>query len=233
MNSESQTGVPTEEITVHPGNCFPDIKDKYVYPEIPATASVNEREQLSQLPDKVLKSLSTYALIQSLTDRPSLFMKYLLSSNISHIGTSYIIHAGHNSVAEFETRADRVESLMAYYGFIGFDCFQSLDEIGQSTFSIRLTVVEALFTRDKVLQSLNSAQKKQIVALLLEKYNQKTLNKVGAGGSLDAMAVIMIEDQYPPVTALFDDLGDGWKESLFIDTDHIDDIVTSAENYIR
>jgi len=233
MNDDSQTGVPAEDITVRTGNCFPDIKDKYVYPEITVAASEDEQERLNQPPADLLKSLSTYALLQSLTDKPSLYMKYMLSSNSSPIGTSYKIYAFHNSVPEFETRKDRVEALTAYYESIGFECFQSLspDLFGQGAFSIQLTVIEALFTRDKILETLTSAQKKQIVALLLEKYKQKTLNNVGAGGSLETMVVIMAADQYPPVTALYENLGE-WKEWLTI-WDHLDEIVPFAEDYIR
>ena len=161
----------SEYLLITPGNCFPEAKDKYVYPNIPAMASEDEKHQLRQIPDKLLKSLSTYALIQSLIDKPSLQMEYMLSSNSSPVGTSYKIYSNHNSVSELEKRDDKIEALTTYYEAICFDCLQSIEFT--YFFSIQMTALEVLFTRDAILGSLNSAQKKQTVALLLDKYKQK------------------------------------------------------------
>jgi hypothetical protein len=96
-------GIP-EGLTVVPGECLPDVEDKYVYPAMPGTeawdsASEEEKERLSQLPEDGIKILSLYALIRSLLDRPRLGLDYLASSSASPVVTcDRIIFSKHNSV---------------------------------------------------------------------------------------------------------------------------------------
>jgi hypothetical protein len=230
----------TESFVIIDGNCLPDARDRYVYPVVPGSAewnssSLEEREnRLCQLPDDKLKSLSAYALIQSLLDKPLIWHNYLVSSNASAIGTcDNAIFAYHNSVPEFEKRQNRVEALMSYYGAVCLDCFESLDVAGRINFNVQLCVLEVWFTRDAILRSLNDVQKKQAVALLLQKYRQKqSYDGAGTDGSPAAMAWIMYDAQYPPVMSYYknENLSKEW---FIVHSEQIEDIISFAENYTR
>jgi hypothetical protein len=222
-------------LVVLPGECLPNAEDKYVYPVVPGmeewnSASSEERAKLSQLSVAELKSISTVALIQSLLEKPSLSLAFWASSNSSPIGTCYKIYSTHNSVPEFENRKDRVEALISYYDAVCFDCFPSLDIIDRGHFSVQLTVLEILFTREKILQQLNTKQKKQVVALLLNKYELK--KGTGINGSLTAMAWILYDDNYPPVKTFYGN-NELSKENFEVYGEDIEDIILFAKKYIN
>lgn len=226
-----------EYLSVNPERCLPDAKDRYVYPVLPGTdewnaSSWEEKARISQPPGDMLKSLSTYALIQSLLERPLLDLDYLLSSNGSPIGTCYRIYLSHNSVAELEEREDRFEALTNYYKAVCFDCLPSLKD---SSFSYQLTALEVLFTRKKILQPLTTPQKQQIVSLLLEKYRLEQSNGLGTRGSVTTMAWIMYDDRYSPVVTYYDgtNLSEEWLEWFDLHSEgEVDDIISFSEKYI-
>jgi hypothetical protein len=222
-----------EYLAVNPARCLPDAKDRYVYPVLPGTdewnaSSSEEKVMLQQIPEDRLKSLSTYALIQGLLERPLLALDYLFSSNSSPIGTCYRIYSSHNSVAEMEERDDRFEALINYYKAVCFDCLTSLKE---NSITFQLTALEVLFTREKILQPLTTTQKQQIVSLLLEKYRLEQTNGLGITGSVTTMAWIMYDDHYAPVVQYYDGTPLS-KEWFNVDTGQLGDIVLFAEKYI-
>jgi hypothetical protein len=224
-------------LVITPGKCLPDAEDKYVYPVVPgmeewASASPEEKARLSQLPVEKLKSISTVALIQSLLERPLLTLDYWASDNSSPIGTCYAIYSTHNSVSEFENRKDRVEALISYYDAVCFDCLPSLDVNAGEQFSVQLTVLEILFTKEKILRQLNTKQRKQAVARLLDKYKQKLNKETGINGSLAAMAWIMYDDNYPPVKTFYGNK-DLSKENFEVYEKDMEDIILFTENYIH
>jgi hypothetical protein len=183
-------------LIVTQGECLPDVEDRYVYPVIYGTeewysASMEEREELSQLSGDRIKTLSSYALIRSLLDKPRIWLDYLLSSSLSPVAIcDRIIFSSHNSVPEFEKRGDRVQALISYYAVVSLNCY------GQTDFDTQLKVLEVWFIRDAILHAMNDAQRKQAVALLLQKHKKKqSYNQA----TLVAMAWIMYEDRYPPI----------------------------------
>jgi hypothetical protein len=195
-------------------------------------ASSEERIKLSQLPVSELKLISTVALIQSLLEKPSLSLDFWVSSNSSPIGTCYKIYSTHNSVPEFDNRKDRVEALISYYDAVCFDCLSSFDIIDRGHFSVQLIVLEVLFTRDNILQQLNTKQRKQVVALLLKKYKQELKKGIGINGSLAAMAWIMYDGNYSPVKTFYGNK-ELSKENFEVYGEDIEDIVLFAENYLN
>lgn len=226
-----------EYLSINPDRCLPDAKDRYVYPVLPGTdewlaSSSEEKAMFKQLPGDMLKSLSTYALIQSLLERPLLDLDYHLSSNSSPIGASYRIYSSHNSVAELEKRKDGFDALTNYYKAVCFDCLPSLKD---GSLSIRLTVLKVLFTRKKILQLLTTAKKQQIVSLLLEKYRLEQSNGLETKGSLTTMAWIMYDDHYSPVVKYYDsrNLSEEWLEWFDLHSEsEMDDVISFAEKYI-
>jgi hypothetical protein len=220
------------------GDCLPDVADKYEYPVMPGTtewnsASMDEKLALIQLPDEKLESLSSHALIRSLLDMPSLAMNYMLSSNSSPIGTcNRFVFSQHNSVAEFEKRKDRVDALISYYETVGFGCYHSLDEKDQMSFPVQLYVLQIWFTRDAILHSLDKAQKKRVVSLLLQKYRQQSdvMGALSVGeGALTAMAWIMYDDQYAPVVSHYGTVS----SNEYFTAGNVDDVIAFAKNYTR
>jgi hypothetical protein len=220
-----------EGLTVAPGECLPDVEDKYVYPAIPGTAawdlaSGEEKERLRQLPEDRIKTLSSYALIRSLLDMPRLCLDYGLSSTASPVVTcDRAIFSKHNSVPEFEKRKDRVKTLISYYAAVSCDCYESPDGETQMNFNIQLHVLEVWFIRDAILDSMDGAQKRQAVALLLQKHEQK---QSYSDASLIAMTWIMYDDEYAPVKAYYKDRM-LFKESSV--ADRKEDIISFAKNY--
>jgi hypothetical protein len=220
-------------LIITPGNCLPDVADKYAYPLVPETeewtaASLEERERLSRLPEDTLKTLSSCALIHSLLDYP-LLSNYLLSSNASPVVSSdRFIFSQHNSVPEFEKREDRVKALLSYYAAVNPDCNESPDVKRQMNFNIRLCVLEVWFIRDAILLSMNDAQKKQAITLLLQKHKQR---QSYSDASLVAMAWIMYNAVYSPLMKYCQDRPLS-KEVLF-DADQRNDIILYAEGYAR
>ncbi|MDR1336885.1 MAG: hypothetical protein LBK22_08660 [Tannerella sp.] len=229
MTGGSGDGDMPEGLTVMPGECLPDVEDRYVYPAIPGTeawnsASEEEKEKLCQLPEERIKTGSSYALICGLLDSPRLW-DCLLSSHSSPVVTcDRAIFSKHNSVPEFEKRKDRVQALITYYAAVGRDCYESLDVNAQMNFSIQLHVLEVWFIRDAILHSMDAAQKKQAVALLLQKHERK---QSYSDASLIAMAWIMYDSQYAPVRAYYRD-GTLHKESSV--ANRKDDIISFAKN---
>jgi hypothetical protein len=154
-------------------------------------------------------------------------MDYFLSSNASPVGTcNRMIFSQHNSVTEFEKRKNRIESLISYYDAISFDCYSSPDDTqAKMNFPIQRCVLEIWFTRDAILRSLDKAQKKQVVSLLLQKYKQKS----DGMGTLTAMAWIMYDDQYSPVVSYYGNISSN--EYFMVREDEINDVIVFAENY--
>jgi hypothetical protein len=214
------------------GDCLPDVEDKYVYPVVQGTeewasASLEEREsRLSQLPGDKLKTLSSCALIRSLLDYP-LLNNYLLSSHSSPVvSCDRFIFSKHNSVPEFEKREDRVKALLSYYAALCPDCYESTDVKKQTDFYIQVCVLEVWFIRDAILHSMNDTQKKQAVALLLQKHKQR---QSYSDASIVAMAWIMYNDGYSPIMTYYKNSA-LYKEGTF-DVDQKNDIISFAESY--
>jgi hypothetical protein len=232
MTGNIKDGDMPEELTVMPGECLPNVEDEYVYSIVPGTeewdsASEEEKNSLSQLPDDRIKTLSSYALIRSLLDRPRLSLAYGLSNNSSPVVTcDRFIFSKHNSVPEFEERKDRVNALISYYAAVSCDCYESPDVEAQMTFDIQLRVLEVWFIRDAILHSMNSVQKRQVVTLLLQKHEQK---QSYSDATLIAMAWIMYEDRYSPIVEYYKDVTLSKEYSSFLR----DDIISFAKNYLQ
>jgi hypothetical protein len=220
-------------LIITPGDCLPDVEDKYVYPvhrgtEEWASASAREREEkLSQLPEDKLKTLSTYALIRSLLDYPLLWNYYLSSHSSPVVSCDRFIFSQHNSVPEFEKRKNRIEALLSYYAALNLDCYEAPDAKRQMDFVIQVCVLEVWFIRDAVLHSMNDTQKKQAVSLLLQKHRQR---QSYSDASLVAMAWIMYDAGYSPLTAYYQNKTLS-KDDLWVDDDQRNDIISFAENY--
>lgn len=226
-------GIQVEGLIQTPGVCLPDVKDKYVYPNSEVWGNLtSEEERLAvlQIPDEILKNISTFGLIRSILDIPT-YWDYYASSNSSPIVRCYGIFGDYNCVQELEKREDNADALATYYSAVGLGCVESMDTEKRLLFSVQLTALETLFTKPDILKKYDYSEKQKVVAMMLQMYKKVTKLDVKMGsGALCSIAWIMYDDQYPPIVeylgtnlALFD--------VNFVYANQIDDVVSFAESY--
>ncbi len=230
------------ELIITNGNCLPDVKDKYTYPIRPGMEkwrnlkSVEEIYQVCQLPANVLKSTSTLGLVRSFLDVPfSLNSQYIVSSS-SPLATWYNIYSKFNSIQEVFSRKDAAKALVSYYDGISFTCLKSMTVENRMTFSVQITALEYLFTKQEILSQLNNMQKVELVALLLEKYKQLQKNSYDGmyvSGTLSVMAWIMYDMQYPLIVDYYKKVPPIGRltEQGYVFTEDINSIVSFAESF--
>ncbi|MDR1407632.1 MAG: hypothetical protein LBJ23_06260 [Tannerella sp.] len=240
-SSDLASGTDRNETPDREADIFPCPEDRYAYPTLDTknVSSSEEADNAYMLPDDVLKSISTAGLIRSLLDLPTLSGYYHTSSNSSPVGTSYRIYARHNSVGELEARKDRAEVLLQYCGAVCPACVKRTspeEDVKKSMLlPVQLTVLQVLFTREKILDALDGKERREAVALLLQHCEQTgglpdifTHNN----GAREVMAWIMYDDGYAPVVNLFN--GRNPKSEWFtLTTEEADGIVSFANSYIN
>jgi len=198
---------PTGKLIITEGRCFPDVVDKYLYPvKYPSEQwyqmTEEERMDACQLPDDVLKSISTLGLIQSFVDLPydiSDMVFYFYNTTTYHQLTYSLIFKHFNSIEELLTREDAAKSLILYLSATKLDCLESFIDIERREFINRLLGFEYLFTKLEILDMLSHRDKVNAVGLLLAIYKQwKSLGYRGSS-IVPVLAYIMYDDILPCV----------------------------------
>ena len=119
------------ELIITEGDCFPGVVDAYSYPikiwtEEWYNMLPDEKMNACQLPDDVLKSISSLGLIRSFIDTPhTLIILEISASSISPIVKYRSMFSRLNGVKELLTRKDAAKSLMTYYAATSLDCYKS------------------------------------------------------------------------------------------------------------
>jgi hypothetical protein len=241
MNEVSQS-----DLMFVAGVCLPDVADKYTYPmeEWANIGSMDEAVKVYQLPDDVLKNISTVGLIRSFLDIPVLHSSFFLSSNTSCIGTMDRIYPFYNSAQELMDRKDAGRVLLAYFDAICFDCLSGQDTIDQMDWDsqveeagkqlelmAQLAVIQVFFAQQKILDQYNYKDKQKVVSRLLSKYEQ--IQELSIKGfydpaALEVMACVMYHAQYQPVVEYF-----GTQHHFDITADKVEDIISFAKQFIR
>ena len=181
------------------GACFPEVSDKYVYPVVPGMKewqqlkSMDDAYQLCQLPDDILKSISTQGLIDALIRTPLFTGLDLISSN-SSVLKWYAHYDQLNSARELFQREDAGAALVAYYKLVDCDCLVNLSGVGTYLEYERMMGLEILFTKQEILATMGHDKKKEAVTALLANYEQYDSWHV-----LVSMAHIMLADKYAPI----------------------------------
>ena len=211
------------ELALSPGACFPEVSDKYVYPIVPGMAEwQGDVYSFCQLPDNVLKCISTPGLIDALVHAPLFYSWYNLSSDASALKW-HAHYKKFNSAEEFFQREDAGDALVAYYTLIclDLDCIDTSYnkneikkpfELYELEISYRMMGLECLFTRHEaiymgpngmvsipypqILDKMSHAKKKEAVIAILTNYEK-------CGGDCWSfcvpMAHIMLADEYVPI----------------------------------
>jgi len=227
------SGVRYYGLTILPGACFPVMKDKYTYPIVPGMPewnnfTGNHIEEFCQLPDNILKSISTPGLIDALIHEPFFDTFYGLSSNLSALKW-YSHYNLFNSAIELFQREDAGDALVAYYSLVCFDCVTNFGIIGECT---RIMGLECLFTKQEILSKISHKGKKQAVAALLANYEQWTDNK----DCICPMVYLMFADEYPPIVKYSQDYPEMFNyalNGLSRYYNQIDLFVSYAKNFIN
>ena len=236
------------ELIITKGCCFPDVTNKYFYPIQYGTEEWNkihpdEWINACQLPDEVLKSISSLGLIRSFIDTPyPIHLIYLTASHLP-LATARGIYFDFNSLNELLIREDGAQSLMIFYAATKLDCVESLyanknwNDIWN--FSYRLTTIEYLFTLPEIIDKLSLENKKTVVEVLLANYrkwlrlNNDNPQNGHNGRLLTVMVWLMYDDMLPSFDRKTLDL---LKENTFPNevsfNDICDGIIAYAEKFI-
>ncbi|MDR2119232.1 MAG: hypothetical protein LBP25_06835 [Tannerellaceae bacterium] len=212
-------------LIVRSGEYLPDMKDRFVYPVGMSGLDFSRPDE------EEVKTLSSYALIRSVMDKPGLSVLLGVSSSSAPIAQASRVFFGHNSVPAFEKRDDRVKALTSYFAAFDAGRYTSLDAGGQMDFLARLQVLEVWFLRDAILYSMDAEQKKEAVSLVLKKHRQMQWYSDTSGA---AMMGMMYAGGYPPVVAYFKEKGISSIASFEISGIRTADLVVPfAESYTR
>ena len=224
-------------LSISPDACFPEVSDKYIYPVVPGMEEwkwdyniEDPYEKFCQLPDEVLRSISTPGLIDALIHAPLFTGFYLLSSNASALKWH-----GHytqfNSAKELFRRNDAGDALVAYYKLTCFDCVNP--PVGVYGDYERMMGLEILFTKQEILDQIGHEKKKEAVASLLAKCEQCP----GYSNSIFPMVYLMLADKYDPIVAYsvehaeeFQCIVDGYFYSY---VDQADLMISFAKSFIN
>jgi len=188
------------KLSMSPNTCFPAISDKYIYPVTPGMEEWQTSDdvyQLVQLPDSILRSISTLGLIDALVNSPLFAGSYLLSNSSSPVDTWHRHYERFNCANELFQRKDAGDTLVDYYKLICFDCLKSSNR--PSDVKERIMGLEFLFTKQEILDNIEHIKKQELITSFLEKYKQMPDDKY----RIIPMVWIMHADKYSPLEEYF------------------------------
>lgn len=159
-------------------NCkpLPEVSDKYNYPIKPGTPEWNNIRStdslflVSQIPDPILKRISTDALVQSCIENPLKLFQFAFSSRIQ--GRDELFRRL-NCFQELIKRPDGAVRLFERYKLMEPCCIERMTDAERGDYSLLFYYTEILLTKDSVINQLNTIQKKQLTASIIEKDNIK------------------------------------------------------------
>jgi hypothetical protein len=219
------------------GACYPGVEDSYTYPVLPGSKewqTADDAYTLVQLPDGVLKSISTLGLIDALVRSP-LFSGSFLFSSSTPVDTWHRYYERFNSARELFKRDNAGHALIKYYQAVDFDCIESSagDENFRPGFELeRIFGLEFLFTRQEILNEIEHRHKQEPVETLLSRFEQYPERQ----RTLIPVAHVMLGDQYPPMVEYYRDHIELYKRSIgsgyVFSTEQSDLIVSLANSFI-
>ena len=248
-SAEEETEPTDYGLTISPGACLPEVSDRYVYPVLPGSeewitnANMGVRLSYCQLPENILKSISTSGLIDALMRNPLFDYRLMGSADIPFV-TWQKTYNDFNSAKELFQREDAGNALVTYYKLICDDCIESAEfflpwipiELQELRFSRYLNGLDVLFTQQEILDKLKHTKKKEAVAAIFakceydyDKYGEYDYFKVFA------MVHIMIADGYCPIFKLSQPQLQGVLGGYFTSSylDEMDLFVSFAKKYIN
>ncbi|MBC7914346.1 MAG: hypothetical protein H7Y07_09510 [Pyrinomonadaceae bacterium] len=163
---------------------------EYNFPVKPGTVAWKqlkfheEKVRVCQIPDGVLKAMSTKDLLQSCLNYPLLFDMYAYDN--LQIGFSQMSEK-FNGFAILRSRPDAATAIIDKYKKMDPDIVNTLkSEEDKGKFSMLLSATEILISTDPILKQLTNEQEKDLLKEILKKNNKKDINKevFGASGKM-------------------------------------------------
>lgn len=147
----------------------------YQFPKvaITGTMTVQEAWKRSQIPDDVLKRLTTEALLQSCLKFP--FLMEIYASNSVQKGFTFQ-HDNFNGLQEFFKRPDAAATMLKLYQRLRTaDAATKASPAEGGRFSFELSFVEIFLAQREMLRQLSGVERKALAAECLTKYDEKQL----------------------------------------------------------
>jgi len=192
-----------ENINIKPATAI----DKYNFPVKPGTSawanlkSGQEMVDACQVPESVLKTISTEGLMETCLDYP-LLLEMLAYNNLQY-GTQVQLK-NFNGFVALNKRPDAGTLLFNHYKKMNPDSsFSTMTLIQKGAYSFKFTFIEMILAQDEYLQKLSINERKTLIQESLLKYQAKSNNidiygTFGHETSAYLMARIMLFDQYQP-----------------------------------
>ena len=160
---------------------------QYQYPVKPGTDewkalnSTIEKIAICQLPESVLRKISTHDLLATCLNYP--LLNNYTASNSPYEGLLNIIKT-FNGLSEFLDRADAHQVLLQYYVFDKVSDIENKFDKGGYTFVF--SAEELLLCNESIINRFSQNEQKRILKLILVKYEEKKLfqNYFGSYGKL-------------------------------------------------
>jgi hypothetical protein len=193
---------------IKPGAFFPEVEDAYRYPVINDLdwgdfGSFEEFEKtLTQLPDSVIKNISTPGLIRSFLDIPTLAANYLASSDSRPKVTWDRIFLRYNSFQELIKRKDTGKALLYFYNAVSLDSVKRIEDGRYIDLHIKHSAREFLFTQPAILKQFSHKEKQELVSSLLLRHadiQDIGREEFGSWISIVVAAYVLFDDNYAPV----------------------------------
>jgi hypothetical protein len=226
---------------VSPGACFPEVSDKYTYPVLPGSDEWQPADDvftLVQLPDDVLKTISTLGLIDALVNAPLFSGFASLSSTSSPVETWHRHYDRFNSARELFRRKDAGDALVVYYKSVCFDCLESFS--GEERDRKRNRMLETisglslLFTKQEILDQIGHQKKRELVTDFLFKLKQMPDMRHTV---FIPMAWVMLHDEYAPIVNYYRNNTELYEQYIawgyVYSEEQADLIISFAKNFIN
>ncbi|HEX8356622.1 MAG TPA: hypothetical protein VF610_04390 [Segetibacter sp.] len=151
------------------------INTPYNYPTVPGSEkwksfkTVDEMYKECQIPNDILSTLTTRALLQTCLNYP--VSTITLSHNTPQQGTDDWKQR-FNGIAELLMRSDAKEELLILYTSFNTNGHLILNtSTDKGAYTFRLSLIENILVQNEILNKLNEKQKKSLLKNCLEKYN--------------------------------------------------------------
>jgi hypothetical protein len=157
---------------------MPEVSDRYMFPVRPGTlewgqlTSGQEKIDALQLPNNVLKNISTYGLVETCFDYP------LLSSMMAFDTIQYGLERqilNFNGFHELVNRTDAARIMLSRYKQINPECIPQGGEIIAGDYSLSFVYNGMVQSQFIFIEYLTSIERRELIAKAVSNYNQMKL----------------------------------------------------------
>lgn len=171
------------------------IDTVYVYPITPTTVdwkqfkSRSEMAEVLQIPDTILKKLSTKALVSTCMNFPMFMDLYFFNDIQTGVNS---LKQSFNGFAELLKRPDAGKELLAAYKLMNPENFEKNgNEIYKGDFTFRFVQIEILLAQDEIIKNIAAGIEKELLTEAALKYDTKKATGIFSGFALSPSALII------------------------------------------